>query len=256
MIRQSLRLFLVVLSTASVVLGQGSAGTDATIEPRTLVDMPTAGILSHRNSAVDLSFFQVGGSLAGFSVGIGNRFALGITYGGTSLLGSEKPSWNPRPGFNMKLRILDEAILFPAIALGFDSQGKEPYIDSVSRYTIKALGLYAAGSKNYQLIGFLSIHGGVNYSLEQGDGNKNLNFFAGIEKSFGPFASMVAEYNFDLNDDLHLTQSNRRAVLNGGIRISMGGGYTLGLNFKDISNSLQDVAVGNRTLQIEYVRPF
>ena len=256
MIRRLLGIGIVFLLLIATAHPQGSAGTNAVVEPRALVDVPTAGMLPNHNLAVDMNFFQRGGVLAGFSVGIVDRLLIGVTYGGTSLLGTDKIVWNPRPGFNIKLRLLNESILIPAIALGFDSQGRESFLDSLDRYNIKSLGFYAVGSKNYQMLGFFSVHGGVNYTLDQGDDNRNLNIFGGVEKSLGPFAAGFAEYNFNLNDDSRGMLGKVRGYFNLGIRVSIGNGYTVGFNLKGISNDMQDISAGNRTMQIEYVKPF
>lgn len=256
MVRSLLVLVVVFVVGIGAVQAQGSAGTNANIEPRELIDVPTAGMLPQRNIGVDLNFFQSGGVLAGFSVAIIDRLLIGVSYGGTSLLGTLKESWNPRPGFNLKVRLLNESYIIPAIAVGFDCQGKEAYIDSLNRYTIKSLGWYAVGSKNYQLLGYFSIHGGLNYSLEQADNNRNVNVFCGVEKSVGPFATIMAEYNFALNDDIRRNSGNEKGYLNAGVRISIGNGYTLGFNFKDISHSFNNISVGNRTMQVEYICPF
>jgi hypothetical protein len=39
-----------------------------------------------------------------------------------------------------------------------------------------------------------------------------------------------------------------------GLRCSLGGGLTLGVNFKDLADNGGNVTVANRTVQIEYVR--
>jgi hypothetical protein len=248
-----LLLVLLLVSPLSLERGrcQGSAGSDAQIEPRSLVDLPTAGIIPHGRLALDMEFYQGGGVLFGASVGVFDRLLLGVSYGAGSLVGSEKPVWNPAPGFSVRVRILDENFTFPAIALGFDTQGKEVYIDSLSRYKIKSLGVYAVASKNYRLLGNLSVHGGANYSLERADGNKDPNLFAGVEKSIGPAASVLAEYNFGVNDPL----GNRRGYLNMSLQIALGKGLTLGFHLKDIVKNQEETTIGNRTVALEYVRP-
>jgi len=236
---------------------EGSAGAKANVEPRFLIDTPTAGILHRGDFALDIDFFGNGGMTVGLSAGVINRMSLGISYGGDRLIGSEKAEFNEVPGINLRYRIWDETLLMPALVIGFDSQGREAYIDSLDRYRIKSLGFFAATSKNYKIFGNLSVHGGVNYSLERADGDKDLNFFGGAEKTFGRDISLIVEYDFAFND------SNRRAVgravgrgrgyLNAGMRWSVGGGFTIGLDFKDLVKNRDQVAVGNRTLRIEFV---
>lgn len=245
--------FFLVLSAGGQKI-TGSAGSDATVESRTIVDMPTAGMLKKSQLAFDAEFFQQGGILFGFSIGLLDRLTLGISYGGCRLIGSESPQFNPAPGILVKVRLLEESMALPALVLGFDNQGREPYIDSTSRYTIKSPGAFAALSKNYSLLGTLSIHGGVNYSLERSDGDKNFNAYTGIEKSIGPLFSITLEYNIALNDDTIRSLGRGKGYLNTCFSWSMGSGFTLGFGLKNLTKNQNNIQIGNRILRIEYVR--
>jgi hypothetical protein len=235
---------------------QGSAGSSAKLEPRYLIDIPIAGMVDRGSFAVDIDFYQSGGVLAGFTVGVLDRLSLGLSYGGSKLIGGEPPVMNDLPGVNVKFRLLEEGFLFPALALGFDSQGKDGYIKSLNRYAIKSPGFYAVISKNYATLGFLSLHCGVNYSLERADGDRDPNVFAGIEKTIGPVVSLMAEYNLGLNDNDGNAIGRGKGYLNAALKISLGGGVTLGVNFKDLARNAEDVDVANRTVRIEFSRPF
>ena len=245
--------FLLVI-VVQLAIGQGSSGSDAKIEPRYLIDLPTAGTLSHGGIALDMDFYQEGGLLSGLSLGVFDRLLVGVSYGGSNILGTAKPVWNATPGLSLKVRLIDETIFLPAIALGFDSQGREAYDEQFGRYAIKSLGFYAVASKNYRALGFLSLHGGVNYSLERGDGDSDPNLFVGAEKTAGSFVSLLGEYNLGLNDSNQDALGRGRGYFNIGFRASVGGGLTLGFNLKDIFKNQQDITVGNRTMKIEYVK--
>src|SRR5579862_3139012 len=245
-----------LLALAQTAFAQSTAGSDATAEPRYLIDVPTAGMLANRTMIVDLNYFQDGGVLAGMSVGLFNRLLIGASFGGTNLVGVQAPQWNKNPGWNVKLRLMEESIMMPAIALGFDSQGKDGYIDSAGRYTIKSTGFYAVGSKNFLCLWFLAISGGLNYSLEDAEQNKNINGFVGVEKTIGPFISAIGEYNAAWNDQSHQSLGRGRGYINLGVRSSFGNGFTIGLNLKDVLRNQQDISIGNRTLQLEYIRSF
>lgn len=236
------------------LLAQGSAGSESTIEPRYLIDLPTAGIIPHGDVALDMEFYEQDGVLSTLSIGAFNRLVFGISFGGSHIIGTEKPAWNSTPGLAARLRVIEETIVLPAIALGFDSQGKGEYIDQLNRYTIKSLGFYAVASKNYKVMGFLSLHGGINYSLERADGNESPNFFVGIEKTFGPFISCFGEYNLGSNDNNGDALGRGRGYANLGFRISVGKGFSLGMNLKDIIQNQQEISIGNRTLMLEYVQ--
>jgi hypothetical protein len=236
--------------------GQGTAGSSGDFEPRYIIDMPTAGLIGHNSYSIDVDFFRSGGVLIGFTYGLLNRINFGISYGGTYLIGSTKPEWNKYPGMSIKIRPVEESEFFPAIAVGFDSQGKENYIDSLNRYVIKSPGLYAALSKNFLVAGFLSIHGGVNYSLERADGDKDINIYGGVEKSLASFISVLAEYNVAINDSDPKSLGKGRGYLNLGIRGSFGSGFTIGFNLKDIVKNQDNINIGNRTIDIEYISFF
>ncbi|HUL43982.1 MAG TPA: hypothetical protein VLY03_06455 [Bacteroidota bacterium] len=234
---------------------QGSAGTSGTYEPRYLIDLPTAGILPHGHLALDMEFYQQDGVLASVSLGAFDRLVLGISFGGSNLIGTDKPVWNSTPGFVARLRLIEETIILPAIALGFDSQGKGDYRDDVSRYAIKSLGFYAVASKNYSVLGYLSIHGGINYSLERADGGDAPDFFVGIEKTLGPFLSSFGEYDLASNDSNEKALGRGRGYLNIGFRASVGKGFSVGMNLKDLFQNQQQSGIGNRTFMVEYIQP-
>ena len=245
-----------LLALPAVGVGQGSAGSDSRLEPRYLIDVPTAGILHSGSYALDINFYQEGGVLLGFSVGFLDRINLGLSYGGSKLLGGQSPEMNEAPGVNLKVRVIEENPILPAIAVGFDSQGKDGYVKNLNRYTVKSPGLFVVGSKNYTMAGFFSIHGGVNYSFERADGDKDFNIFVGVEKTLGPFISILTEYNLASNDSDGNAIGKGRGYLNAGLKWSPGGGLTLGVNLKDLAKNGNDVNVGNRTIALEYVKMF
>ena len=248
---------LVILHCAasSDVSAQGSAGSAGKLEPRSLVDFPTAGMIPRGSIALDVDFYRDGGVDLACAVGIFDRLSAGLSYGGSGLIGAGSPVMNTAPGFNIKVRILEESVYVPALALGFDSQGHDGYDRRLNRYAIKSPGLYAVFSKNYAVLGFFSLHGGTNYSLERSDGNRNINLFAGIEKTLGPFLSFMIEYNLGANDAGTNALGEGKGYLNLALRCSLGGGLTLGIDLKDLADNGGNVTVANRTVHIEYIRP-
>ncbi len=248
---------LVLISLVPCLLmAQGYAGDQATHEPTMLIDKPTAGMLKRAQYAVNGVFFQRGGVLMGVSVGLIDAFSFGISYGGTNIIGSNKVGMNPAPGVKAKLRLFDESITMPAMAIGFDSQGKEPYVDSLSRYLLKSPGFYYVASKNYSFAGNFSVHGGISYGIEHGDGDKDLNMFIGVEKSLGSLVSLLVEYDFGLNDDHHRALGQGSGYFNLGLRLSAGKGFVLGFDLKDVMRNQKDVHVGNRVLVMDFVGSF
>lgn len=242
-----------LLVTIGSLYSQQTAGDAATIEPRYLIDIPTAGILKRGTVALDANFFQDGGLMFGLYAGALEKLTFGISYGGAGIVGKNPAVMQKLPGVMIKYRIVDESTAMPAIAFGFDSQGKETYIDSLERFTIKSRGIFVAGSKNYSILGFLSFHGGVNWSMEKADGDKDMDAFVGVEKSIGSDISFLAEYDFAFNDNNNRALGTGNGYLNAGIRWALAPGLTLGFDFKNIvKNSQNAVTFANRTIKVEY----
>jgi hypothetical protein len=217
--------------------------------------MPTAGMQRKGHLLVDVDIFQEGGVQVTLGLGIFERLSAAVSYGGSSMLGSGDPSLTSIPGVAVKLRVLEESLGLPAIALGFDSQGKDGYMKDLHRYRIKSPGFYAVLSRNFAFLGFLSLHAGVNNSLERYDGDTDFNCYGGVEKTIGPFLSVVLEYNMGLNDNEDQARGQGRGYVNAGVAWSLGGGATLVVNFKDIAGNSDGILVANRTLRLEYSRP-
>lgn len=249
-------LLLWMVCLAPLAAGQGAAGSKGQLEPRFVVDVPTAGMLDKGSMALDVDFYQEGGVLFALSAGVLDRLSFGISYGGSHLIGASSPVMNEIPGVNVKIRIIEESVALPAIAIGFDSQGRDGYIKGLDRYTVKSPGLYAVASKNYTLLGFFSLHGGINYSFERADDDKDFNLFFGAEKTIGPILSLVLEYNLGINDNSGNAIGKGRGYVNAGLRCGLGNGLTLAVHLKDIVQNSRELTVANRTVRLEYARAF
>ena len=93
------------------------------VELQKLVDAPTAGCLKKGQYNFELQVYPQGGVLAGFAVGLFDRFTMGVSYGGIGIIGSDQVEWNEQPGVLLKYRLFEESILMPAVALGFSESG-------------------------------------------------------------------------------------------------------------------------------------
>lgn len=253
---RSITIVLLVMMLTMPLAAQNSAGDAANIEPRYLIDTPTAGLLKRGAFSLEANFFQDGGLTFGLYAGALDRLTFGISYGGVGIIGKGKTNMQKLPGVLLKYRLFDESETMPAIAFGFDSQGKETYIDSLERFTIKSRGIFIAASKNYSFLGFLSFHGGVNWTMEKRDGDKDMDLFVGVEKSIGQEISLLAEYDFAFNDSHGKALGQGKGYLNTGIRWSLANGLTLGFDLKNVVKNQQNVTFANRTLKVEYVRTF
>jgi hypothetical protein len=188
-------------------------------------------------------------------VGTFDNFSFGISYGGSNIIGVGKVEWYKLPSVNVRARIIDETESLPAITLGFDSQGKGLYDKNLGLYQIKSPGFYATASKNFAILGYLSIHGVINYSLERDDNDKDLNLGIGFEKTIGEKVSLVGEYDFAINDNTGSSLGDGTGYLNLGVRWSLGDGLTLGLNLRDLLDNKKFVSSkADRGIFVEYVK--
>ena len=244
-----LLLFALLLQLPSVQ-AQLVVGSAPDVELRYLVDLPTAGTLRRGEAALDLQAGGRGTLLVKGSIGVSNRFSLGLSYGGTSLLGTGKPGLYPLPGVFATFRIFDESKTAPALLIGFDSQGRRGIVEGSRNYEIKSPGFYAVLSRNYAFYGTMSTHVGVNYSFEHYDGREQPNFFGGVEKSVGEFASCIVEYNAGLNNAWG-AGNNGKGFLNVGLWINLGAGMAIGASARDLLESSPEG--GERIIQLQYV---
>jgi hypothetical protein len=245
----------IFLFFTSINLAQGTAGDNAKYEYRYLIDMPTAGILEKGYVGFTNDVLPDGVLISKLEVGAFDNVSFGISYGGANVIGAGPPRWYKWPGINIRFRLFNESITLPAITLGFDSQGKGEYFDSLGRYAIKSPGFFGAVSKNFAFLGYLSIHGCANYSLETKDGDNFIDLYAGFEKTLGPHLSIIAEYNFALNDNASKNFGNGNGYLNIGLRWSLGEGFTFGFDLRDLlDNKKINPTVADRALRIEYIK--
>ena len=171
--------------------------------PRVLVDMPTAGTLPRGNFNIGLRLYDKGGAQGYTDIGLSSRFQLGISFGGVNIISSNDPDWNPRIGFSLKLRLIDELEVFPALAVGYSDQGNGAYSDQYERYTFKSRGFYAVMTRSFYFYKWTSSwHLGVNYSLEDNiDNDDDINPFLGFDVTFDYNLGIFLEYDAALNDD-------------------------------------------------------
>jgi hypothetical protein len=230
------------------------------VQPRKLVDCPTAGQLPRGSFDVDLRLFPGGGALCGISVGLSERFLLGVSYGGQRIISDEKVEWFPHPGVSVRYRVIEENIALPALAVGFDSQGYGAYLesDTLSRYEVKSKGIYWVASKNYRVLGTaMGLHLGANYSLEDDDGDDDPTVFLGLDKSFNDEFSVIIEYDFAFNDNQKLPNFGKgNGYLDLGLRWSFGDRLTMEFDFMNLAENRKDIDYLSRQVRIVYLEYF
>lgn len=249
------RIAIILFAFTIFIKGQGTAGEDAKFEYRSLIDMPSAGILEKGFVGVSVDVLPLGVVISKIEVGVFENFSFGISYGGANIIGTGVVDWYKLPGVNARVRLLNETASQPALALGFDSQGKGTYLSGLDRFEIKSPGFYAAVSKNFEFLGYLSLHGIVNYTLEREDGDKDLNFGIGIEKTIGGAVSLVVEYDFATNDNTANAIGEGNGYLNMGVRWSAGEGFTIGLDLRDMLNNKKiNSNKADRAIFVEFIK--
>ena len=229
-----------------------------TLQPRMLVDCPTAGLLPRASFDFDIRIYPQGGVIFGLDIGLMKRFMVGMSFGGENVIGEGEPDWNPRIEFAAKYRLINESWALPAFAIGYDSQGEGAYDDSLDRYTYKSKGFYAVMSKGYAAgeIPF-GLHGGVNYSLENDDEDKDISLFFGADLGFGDNLGVVAEYDLGTNDDkAEKLFGQGYGYLNVGFQWIFSERLLLQFNLKNLLLNRKDVNTWGRGFRIVYFESF
>lgn len=210
-------------------------------QPRYIVDMPSAGTLDNLQYSVDAMLVGNGGFLVDVTVGIFKIVNVSMSYGGTGVIGNAKMNLQKYPGFHLKTKLLQEREVIPAIAIGFNSQGKGLYYEkqeklSDDRYEQLAPDFYVAVSKSFNwAVGNLALSGGVNYSLLVPD-DKGINIYAGVEQSILNVCAIAFEINPNLNDkNKYIWKDGKNPImLNGALKFTPLEDMIIEVQFKDI----------------------
>ncbi len=255
--RRKCRIGTICLVLVPLLMGTGwnSAGWSQDFYTRDIIDTPTAGLLPRGSYMLGLRAYPNGGILAQLGVGFRERLELGVSYGGSNIIGQGDVDWNPGVEFAIRYRLIDETIGVPAFALGFDSQGQGEYNHEAKRYLIKSRGFYGVFSKNYSFLGQLGLHLGANLSLEGRDDDENVpNLFIGMHKSINPDLFLVAEYDLPITSGTKLEDiDNGVGFLNAGIRYLFDENLLIEIDLRNLNGNARD---SDRTLRIVYQNSF
>jgi len=263
--------------------------------PLDLVSVPTSGTLPRGSYTLETLLTKNGGFVPRLMIGLSDNFSLGMSFGVQNFIGEDKPEKNKTtPEVQVKYRVFEETESRPAFVIGLDTQGFGPYIESASRtvplidengnqiiendqlqyteeqrelnrYEQKAWGFYAVLSKNWNALGNLGFHLGVNKNtFETRDNDSSLNFFFGLDKELNRSFSFLVEYNAALNDGNEysataseldgLTIGKGKGFLNAGLRWNVASNLLIEVNLKDINLDSDDYM--NREVKIMYSERF
>ena len=231
--------------------------------PTNLVSVPSAGTLVRGSYAMQMRVQKNGGLTSSLSVGITDRFQFGLSFGSANLIGDDSLEWYPRPEANLKYRLIDETTSMPGLSIGLDTQGQGQFneADTLMRYDVKAMGIYAAASKNWVTpLGNLGLHMGTNFNFtEVNDGDKDINYFFGFDMEFNPELSILLEYNAALNENDMTAKTmsiSKGGYLNAAIRWTFVERLHIEMDFNNLLFDNDKVDYFNRELKITYIEYF
>ena len=219
-----------VASALCVVLSAwpgGRAAAADSAELARLVDSPTAGLVGKGYYAVGMRLFAEGGLLGQVQAGALKRLTIGLSFGGRQVIGQGAVDWNPRVEVAARYRVIEESVTWPALVLGYETQGYGAY--DRERYTNKSKGFYLALSKNFtSALGQFGVHAGANMSRETTDGEE-VSGWIGADKSINEDLSLLGEYELGRNDG-----SDEVGYLNVGARWAVAPQLKISLFFKNV----------------------
>ncbi|HDQ44755.1 MAG TPA: hypothetical protein ENN17_04535 [bacterium] len=218
-----------------------------------LIDVPIARALHQGVVSAELRIYPGGGLLSSVLVCLTDHLGMGVSYGGTNIIGTGKPEMNPLPCVHLQYLLFEEQMLSPAVMIGFNSQGYGGYHKSMKRYAIKSRGFYAVAGKNTSFLGGLGMHAGLNYSLENEDGDRDLNVFAGFHKWINPDLVVLGEYDAAINDNSDNTLGAGKGYLNAGVRWSVAQRFYVEFCWKNILENRENVPGSSREIKLIYL---
>ena len=217
---------------------------------------PTAGILPHRAYRVEARLTPESSVQGGARLGLWNRVQIGAFYGVQHIVEKGDPIFNDHAGFEVRARVLEED-RWPALVVGFDSQGWYQYHPGDRRYERKSPGFFAVASKNWRsFAGDLSLHLGADYSLEREDEDAP-NLFAAADWTIARTVSLLFDAGTAWNDD---TDDGRYGLggvyLDAGVRVALGEHLQMMLVFSDLTRNLAPGSDVGREVEIVYLNGF
>ncbi len=230
--------------------------------PLKLISMPTAGTLPKGTFTLETLLMNEGGLLPSFSIGVTDHLTLGVSFGIQEFIGTGSFKKNKSyPEVQIKYRVFEETETRPSILFGLDTQGRGEFLINRDRYEQKAMGVYFVLSRNYEILGNLGFHIGANKNLfETSDGDDDVNLFFGFDRELNRSFSLMAEYDFAINDndydDGEYIIRKGRGYLNAGLRWSATSSLMLEVNVNDISKNNERYDSMNREVKIIYFESF
>ncbi len=246
-----------VAAVALAVVVAASPARAGLEQPVDNIHVPTAGLLTHREYRFQARLTPQSSVQGGARLGLFDRLQLGVFYGVQGLVEKGDVGFNDHLGVEVRVRVVNEGA-WPAIAVGFDSQGWYAYSGADERYQRKSPGFYAVASRNWNFFaGDFSLHGGVNYSLETHDGEKAPDVFAAADWTVAGVVSFLLDFDAALNDNTSDGRYGEGGVyVDAGLRVGVGENLSLMLVFSDLTRNLAPGDEIGRELEVVFLNWF
>ena len=233
----------------------GPVRGEETAEMIRLIDSPTAGLIDKGRFGFDLRMFSGGGLMGQLNAGVLKRLMIGVSYGGEQIIGDREIDWYPRLEATARYRIIEESETWPALVVGYETQGYGAF--GAKRYQIKSKGIFLSLSKNYTSgLGQFGVHGGANLTREDGDGDGDPSGWIGMDKSINEDLGLIGEYDLGLNDDAGAGLDLEEGYLNAGLRWALGPQLKIGFYLKNLLGNGDGEPQVSRELSVLYFEEF
>ena len=254
---KSRRLMILILAVLALSLPATRAGAQL-LEDLKVVSTPTAGLIGHGAYMFEGRIGPGNDLLFGMGVGFHDRLMVGLSFGLQNFIGRGEIETNDLPGFQVRVRLIEEGLAGPAFALGIDTQGEGRFMDDYDRYERKSLGAYAVLSRNFDARINIGVHGGINYSFET-EHQSGLDLFAGTTFTIVPGLTLMLDYDASFDDDdsdVESTMTKGRGYLDCGIRFDYGENLRLRILFKDLLDNYIPESGVARSIELVYMNWF
>ncbi len=207
-----------------------------------MVEAPTAYILMHGGYDMVTELYENGGLFVRADVGFKEFFMFGFSANATNVVGQGTIQIQT-PRLFLKFKILDQKSSPLALAVAWDDRGYGTVQDG-RFFPGTQEGFYVVGSHEFQELGWLQLHGGMNVvKFDNFDSSQDLGGFLGT--SFAVAHSLM--FNLELNQLLSAYwQFNANVVFNVDTPLR------IGVDFRDINRS----DLFSRILRVQYISFF
>jgi hypothetical protein len=252
----SIYIICLIAAISNAFASGGTAGDRAEYESRYIVDMPTAGMLPQSAFSLYGMAYSDGGILAEIFACPFKDFLIGISFGGTGIIGESDVNFQELPSVHIRYRVINEKLSFPAIVFGVNTQGRGIYSKSRKQFEVFSPGIYLSLSKNFNwLLGDVAFHGGANYSFEAKPETRVPNLYCGLEQSIGSSVAFNFEFNTAINE-YREELIEGIGIFNASLRWSVAAGMTLEFQLRDLLSNRKNYNTPSRYIGLEYIDSF